>query len=64
MQYFETAMREETGGCLNQAAWRSVPWDEDDVSFFIGIYSEMEEPDGLTGDASLMRPSLVHLRAL
>jgi serine/threonine-protein kinase ATR len=49
MQYFEAAVREEQGGGLNPAARMKAAYAESDVSFFISVYSELEEPDGISG---------------
>ncbi|XP_047310870.1 serine/threonine-protein kinase ATR [Impatiens glandulifera] len=48
LQYFECQVRNMSGS-FNPAAERSGIFDDEDVSFLLEIYSNMDEPDGLSG---------------
>ncbi|CAA6663251.1 unnamed protein product [Spirodela intermedia] len=56
--YFESYVREMSGS-FNPAAEQSGVFTDGDISFLMEIYSGMDEPDGLSGLASLRKsPSL------
>lgn len=46
--YFESHVRTKSGA-LNPAAERSGFFEDDDISFLLGVYSGLDEPDGLSG---------------
>ncbi|CAK9143133.1 unnamed protein product [Ilex paraguariensis] len=52
--YFESYVRERSGS-FNPAAERSGIFEDGDVSFLMEIYSELDEPDGLSGLACLRK---------
>uniref|UniRef100_A0A1D1YBN2 Serine/threonine-protein kinase ATR n=1 Tax=Anthurium amnicola TaxID=1678845 RepID=A0A1D1YBN2_9ARAE len=56
--YFESYVRERSGS-FNPAAEQGGIFADEDISFLMEIYSGMDEPDGLSGLASLRKsPSL------
>ncbi|KAI5062158.1 hypothetical protein GOP47_0022697, partial [Adiantum capillus-veneris] len=50
--YFEAHIRNKSGA-LNPAAERSGIFEDEDVSFLLGVYGGLDEPDGLTGLSKL-----------
>lgn len=52
--YFESHVREKSGS-FNPAAERSGIFEDKDISFLMEIYSNLDEPDGLTGLACLRK---------
>ncbi|CDP14533.1 unnamed protein product [Coffea canephora] len=52
--YFECHVRERSGS-FNPAAEKSGFFEDDDVSFLMEIYSNLDEPDGLSGLACLRK---------
>ncbi|MCO5595170.1 hypothetical protein L7F22_049209 [Adiantum nelumboides] len=50
--YFEAHIRNKLGA-LNPAAERSGIFEDEDVSFLLGVYGGLDEPDGLTGLSKL-----------
>lgn len=52
--YFESEVREKSGS-FNPAAQRSGSFEYEDVSYLMEIYSYLDEPDGLSGLASLCK---------
>lgn len=52
--YFESYVRTKSGS-FNPAAERSGIFEDEDVSFLMEIYSYLDEPDGLSGLASLRK---------
>ncbi|KNA16075.1 hypothetical protein SOVF_091650 [Spinacia oleracea] len=52
--YFESHVRVKSGS-FNPAAERSGTFEDEDISFLMAIYSGMDEPDGLSGLASLRK---------
>ncbi|XAR72671.1 Non-specific serine/threonine protein kinase [Bertholletia excelsa] len=54
MLYFESHVREKSGS-FNPAAERSGIFEDEDVSFLMEIYSNLDEPDGLSGLACLRK---------
>ena len=57
LMYFESSVRGKSGS-FNPAAERSGIFEDEDVSHLMEIYSCLDEPDGLSGVASL-RKSLI-----
>ncbi|XP_062086906.1 serine/threonine-protein kinase ATR isoform X2 [Humulus lupulus] len=57
LMYFESYVREKSGS-FNPAAERSGIFEDEDVSYLMELYSCLDEPDGLSGVASL-RKSLI-----
>ena len=56
LQYFESHVR-KTSGTLNPAAHSSGQFEDPAVSFFLEIYRNMDEPDGLAGLSRLRASS-------
>ncbi|KMT01328.1 hypothetical protein BVRB_9g213440 isoform A [Beta vulgaris subsp. vulgaris] len=54
LMYFESHVRGKSGS-FNPAAERSGNFEDEDISFLMEIYSGMDEPDGLSGLASLKK---------
>ncbi|XP_021753008.1 serine/threonine-protein kinase ATR-like isoform X1 [Chenopodium quinoa] len=54
LMYFESHVRVKSGS-FNPAAERSGIFEDEDISFLMEIYSGMDEPDGLSGLASLRK---------
>jgi len=54
LMYFESCVREKSGS-FNPAAERSSIFEDEDISFLMEIYSALDEPDGLSGMASLRK---------
>ncbi|EXB24045.1 Serine/threonine-protein kinase ATR [Morus notabilis] len=54
LMYFESYVREKSGS-FNPAAERSGIFEDEDVSYLMEIYSRLDEPDGLSGLASLRK---------
>ncbi|CAN1771051.1 Serine/threonine-protein kinase ATR [Linum perenne] len=54
LMYFESHVREKSGS-FNPAAERSGNFEDGDVSYLMEIYSCLDEPDGLSGLASLRK---------
>lgn len=54
LMYFESHVRDKSGS-FNPAAETSGVFDDGDVSFLMEIYSNFDEPDGLSGFASLRK---------
>ncbi|CAN0845720.1 Serine/threonine-protein kinase ATR [Linum grandiflorum] len=54
LMYFESHVREKSGS-FNPAAERSGIFEDGDVSYLMEIYSRLDEPDGLSGLASLRK---------
>ncbi|KAK4772042.1 hypothetical protein SAY86_013817 [Trapa natans] len=54
LMYFESHVRDKSGS-FNPAAETSGAFEDDDVSFLMEIYSHLDEPDGLSGFASLRK---------
>lgn len=52
--YFESYVREKSGA-FNPASERSGVFEDEDISFLMEVYSGLDEPDGLSGLASLRR---------
>ncbi|KAJ0746764.1 putative non-specific serine/threonine protein kinase [Helianthus annuus] len=52
--YFECHVREKSGS-FNPSAEKSGVFEDEDVSFLMEIYSGLDEPDGLSGLASLRK---------
>ncbi|MCD7463303.1 hypothetical protein HAX54_050313 [Datura stramonium] len=52
--YFESHVREKSGS-FNPASEKSGLFEDDDISFLMEIYSGLDEPDGLSGFASLRK---------
>ncbi|XP_073033978.1 serine/threonine-protein kinase ATR isoform X1 [Primulina eburnea] len=52
--YFESYVREKSGA-FNPASERSGVFDDEDISYLMEIYSGLDEPDGLSGLASLRK---------
>ncbi|KAD2392970.1 hypothetical protein E3N88_39947 [Mikania micrantha] len=52
--YFECHVREKSGS-FNPSAEKSGVFEDQDVSFLMEIYSGLDEPDGLSGLASLRK---------
>ncbi|KAK1414808.1 hypothetical protein QVD17_30567 [Tagetes erecta] len=52
--YFECQVREKSGS-FNPSAEKSGVFEDQDVSFLMEIYSGLDEPDGLSGLASLRK---------
>ncbi|KAH6777085.1 Ataxia telangiectasia-mutated and RAD3-like protein [Perilla frutescens var. frutescens] len=52
--YFESYVRDKSGS-FNPASERSGVFGNEDISFLMEIYSELDEPDGLSGLASLRK---------
>ncbi|KAL2937004.1 Serine/threonine-protein kinase ATR [Bienertia sinuspersici] len=59
LMYYESHVREKSGS-FNPAAERSGNFDDEDISFLMDIYSGMDEPDGLSGLASLRKSVSLH----
>ncbi|KAJ0966927.1 hypothetical protein J5N97_023844 [Dioscorea zingiberensis] len=56
LMYFESHVREKSGS-FNPAAENSGIFADEDISFFMEIYSGLDEPDGLSGFANLRKSS-------
>ncbi|XP_074312882.1 serine/threonine-protein kinase ATR isoform X2 [Silene latifolia] len=54
LMYFESHVREKSGS-FNPAAEGSGTFKDEDISFLMEIYSGLDEPDGLSGLASLRK---------
>ncbi|KAL5561258.1 hypothetical protein UlMin_031005 [Ulmus minor] len=54
LMYFESYVREKSGS-FNPAAERSGIFEDEDVSYLMEIYSCLDEPDGLSGLASIRK---------
>lgn len=54
LMYFESHVREKSGS-FNPAAGRSGMFDDEEISYLMEIYSCLDEPDGLSGLASLRK---------
>lgn len=54
LMYFESHVRDKSGS-FNPAAETSGVFEDEDVSYLIEIYSYFDEPDGLSGFASLRK---------
>ncbi|KAK9690702.1 hypothetical protein RND81_09G148200 [Saponaria officinalis] len=54
LMYFELHVREKSGS-FNPAAEVSGTFEDEDISFLMEIYSGLDEPDGLSGLASLRK---------
>ncbi|RAL53196.1 hypothetical protein DM860_006868 [Cuscuta australis] len=52
--YFESYVREKSGS-FNPSSERSGVFEDEDISFLMEIYSGLDEPDGLSGFASLRK---------
>ncbi|PIN25709.1 Protein kinase of the PI-3 kinase family [Handroanthus impetiginosus] len=52
--YFESYVREKSGA-FNPASERSGSFEDEDISFLMEVYSGLDEPDGLSGLASLRK---------
>lgn len=52
--YFESYVRDKSGS-FNPASVRNVVFEDEDISFLMEIYSGLDEPDGLSGLASLRK---------
>ncbi|XP_010266921.1 PREDICTED: serine/threonine-protein kinase ATR isoform X2 [Nelumbo nucifera] len=57
--YFESHVQVKSGS-FNPAAERSGVFEDDDVSFLMEIYSNLDEPDGLSGLAHLRKSANLH----
>ncbi|KAL9238429.1 hypothetical protein vseg_012850 [Gypsophila vaccaria] len=54
LMYFESHVREKSGS-FNPAAEKSGTFQDKDISYLMEIYSGLDEPDGLSGLASLRK---------
>ncbi|CAL1372888.1 unnamed protein product [Linum trigynum] len=54
LMYFESHVREKSGA-FNPAAETSGTFEDEDISYLMEIYSCLDEPDGLSGLASLRK---------
>ncbi|KAL7118480.1 hypothetical protein ACP275_02G004300 [Erythranthe tilingii] len=52
--YFESYVREKSGA-FNPAAEKSGVFEDEDISFLMQVHSGLDEPDGLSGLASLRK---------
>ncbi|KZV39346.1 serine/threonine-protein kinase ATR [Dorcoceras hygrometricum] len=52
--YFESYVRDKSGA-FNPASERNGVFDDEDISYLMEIYSGLDEPDGLSGLASLRK---------
>ncbi|XP_031124475.1 serine/threonine-protein kinase ATR isoform X2 [Ipomoea triloba] len=52
--YFESYVREKSGS-FNPSSEKSGIFEDEDISFLMEIYSGLDEPDGLSGFASLRK---------
>ncbi|KAL0334542.1 UNVERIFIED_CONTAM: Serine/threonine-protein kinase ATR [Sesamum radiatum] len=52
--YFESYVRDKSGA-FNPASERNGVFDDEDISFLMEVYSGLDEPDGLSGLASLRK---------
>ncbi|KAK6159613.1 hypothetical protein DH2020_006927 [Rehmannia glutinosa] len=52
--YFESYVRDKSGA-FNPASERSGVFEDEDISFLMEVYSGLDEPDGLSGLASLRK---------
>ncbi|CAH9113406.1 unnamed protein product, partial [Cuscuta epithymum] len=56
--YFESYVREKSGS-FNPSSEKSGIFEDEDISFLMEIYSGLDEPDGLSGFASLRKSKLL-----
>lgn len=61
--YFESYVRDKSG-VFNPASERSGVFEDEDIYFLMELYSGLDEPDGLSGLASLRKSKSLqdHLR--
>ncbi|KAL0422945.1 UNVERIFIED_CONTAM: Serine/threonine-protein kinase ATR [Sesamum latifolium] len=54
LSYFESYVRDKSGA-FNPASERNGVFEDEDISFLMEVYSGLDEPDGLSGLASLRK---------
>lgn len=57
--YFESYVRDKSGA-FNPASEKSGVFEDEDISFLMEVYSGLDEPDGLSGLASLRKSVSLH----